>query len=240
MRLVLTFLAALAFAAPAQAATAQAESFDQAISAIEKRVEQAGNNGAIPTARGDRGVAAEFGTIRSTLAQYGTSAFPLEFPNSMQTVCGRMQKVLTAYVPTSRMIRHQDEVTILMVGTVSCMAQHLTPFEAFWSGLSDSQRNDGRQAGVTRMRSGVDLVLVNLVALSVEREMSPANQRALADAAADWAGALGSIFSLSGRADLLKRTESTTPAFARKFPEQSARLRAGLNDQTCNAVCQLP
>lgn len=238
MRFAVVLPLLAAFTQPALAAPA--DDFDTALSAIEARLAkaEAEADGKLTPARRDPAIAAQFATIRTTMAQYGSNDFPLDFPNSMGTVCGRLQQALGIYIKNPELLKYQDEMTVLMVSGTSCMARHMAPFAAYWDNLSERERKDGRADGITQMRHGIDLVLVNLVALSTSADMSAANQRALAAAASDWSGQLGSIYPLGGRRALLKKIEDTTPAYARKFPEFSARLRAGLNDPACNAICQ--
>jgi hypothetical protein len=224
------------FAQPAMATPA--EDFEMAIAAVEARLAKAERGGQLTPARRDPAVAADFATIRTSMEQYGSTDFPIRFPESINTVCGRLQQALGVYIKDPELLKYQDEMTVLMVGGTSCMARQMPLFASFWDALSERERQDGRASGITQMRGGVELVLVNIVALSVAADISAANQRALGAAAADWGGQLGTIFSLNERRALLKKIETTTPGWARKFPEFSTRLRAGLNDPACNTICQ--
>lgn len=237
MRFAIALLPLLAaFAQPALATPA--DDFATAIAAIEARVARAERGAELTPARRDPAVAAQFAAIRTSMEQYGSSGFPLDFPNSMETICGRLQRALAAYIGNPALLDYQDELTVLMVGGTGCMARHMPAMSDYWDKLPERDRKDGRARGIVQMRGGVELVLVNIVALATADEMSAANQRELGRAAADWSGQLGSLFSLSERRALLKKIEATTPAWVRKHPELSARLRAGLNDSACNTICQ--
>ena len=217
-----------------------------------------------PPAETDAEALRAWADVRSSMAVFGTPAFPVRDYETFETVCiplgeisvqiqmagaqklapmkdkpdEAMKQLRTLMLANS--VKHQDAILILLSANVKCMGSHLPFFERFWDALPADQKTPVRMDGLRQMRTGAANTFTGLAITGVDPGMRLANRDFAIRSAASNVPAYARIMSLALRRALLQTLTSSAPGLAARYPQEYKAIARALSDQTCVALCVIP
>lgn len=219
-----------------------------------------------PPAATDAEAARAWANVRSSMAVFGTPAFPVRDYETFEAVCGPLNEMSVQIAmagagggklaalkdkPDEGMkqlrtlmqannVKHQDVLLMLASSNVKCMALHLPFFERFWEALPADQKTPVRADGLRQMRTGAANMLTGIAINGVDPQMKLANRTIAIQAAAAYAPAYARTMSLVQRKALMQTLSKSAPGLAARYPQEYKAIARALSDQTCVALCVIP
>lgn len=248
----LAALLVLVGTAATAAAPTMSELFNAAIGDLETRFGPAEQH-RIPPSERDSKVISDIAVITQARDQFGTSAFPVVFPDTFTSVCFPLQKLTQRYMTAglrsddmsgrnaaqagANAHRYQASLVPIISFTFKCMALHMPEFQKLWLNFSETEKNSTRRNGVAQMRDGADNMVLGSAISTYEIGVTPANRAVMANTVADYTDELVVILPPIRRRQLLGKIDQTAPGFKRAWPQQYAKVRSALLDPTCTSIC---